>query len=690
MELLAEGATVPFIARYRKEATAGLDEVAIRKIRDRAAYVEELEARRKTVLAELAKQDALSSELKAAVQGAKTKTELEAIYAPFKSKRRTRAVLAKERGLEPLAKKIWQQPRDGSPRREASSFVKGDVADVDAALAGARDICAERIAGDVRARQAVREIFDKHAVLAVKKKKEHRSAVTKFDNYADFRERIGRVAPHRYLAIRRGESEGVLAVSLKLEEDERLRHRIERIVGVDKRSPWSHELQQAVEESYKRLLSSRVAAELRAELKTEADRSAVDVFATNVKELLLAPPYGAKSVLGIDPGQRTGCKCAVVSKTGELLAHDTIYLVQGPGKLEAARRTLVGLCREHAISAVAVGNGTHGRETEAFAREVLAEAHLDPIVVSVSEAGASVYSASEIARDELPDVDVSIRGAVSIARRLQDPLAELVKIDPKSIGVGQYQHDVPPAQLSSKLDEVVEDCVNGVGVDLNTASIPLLSRVAGLGPKLAERIVQARHARGGFSSRRQLRKVSGLGDKTFQQAAGFLRIRGAEHPLDASAVHPERYGLVEQMAKDIGVPLQSLVGDSERVARIDADRYLGGDVGRYTLDDILVELRKPGRDPRASFTAPSFRDDVRTLEDLREGMELEGVVTNVTSFGAFVDIGVKQDGLVHISQLADRFVKDPNEVVHVGKRLQVRVLSVDLKRKRISLSARQR
>lgn len=691
VKLLEEGATVPFIARYRKEATAGLDEVAIRSVRERCDYLRDLQARQAKVLAEIRSQGKLTAELERAIRGAATKNELEDLYAPFKPTRRTRAARALEQGLEPLAKLVWNQEHGGSPGKEAARFVsaKAGVKDADAALAGARDICAERFANDATARAAVREVLSKHAELVVRKTKEHREARTKFDDYASYREVVRRVAPHRALAILRGESEGVLKVSVELADEERLRRRLHHLAEIDRRSPWARELEAAVDDGYKRLLFPRASAELRAELKAAAERSAIEVFARNLKELLLAPPYGAKAVLGIDPGQRTGCKCAVIAASGKLLAHDTLYLVQGAAKVQAAKQTLLSLLDRHPeISAVAVGNGTHGRETESFVRDTLRGTKHEPVVVSVSEAGASVYSASDIARAELPDIDVSIRGAVSIARRLQDPLAELVKIDPRSIGVGQYQHDVAEAQLETKLSHVVEDCVNAVGVDLNTASAPVLAHVSGLGPKLAERVVEARHQRGRFSTRNELLKVSGLGAKTFQQAAGFLRITGGKHPLDASAVHPERYELVQRMAQDAGLPLNTLIGNAAALAKLDTRRYAAGDVGSYTLEDILAELKKPGRDPRASFEAPQFRDDVRSLEDLRPGMQLDGVVTNVTSFGAFVDVGVKQDGLVHVSQLADRFVKDPSEVAHVGKRLKVRVLEVDLQRKRISLSAR--
>jgi uncharacterized protein len=687
--LLREGSTVPFIARYRKEATGGLDEVQIRAVRDRHEYLKHLEDRRKTVLEEVARQGKLSDQLRQRIASANTKSALEDIYAPYKPKRRTRAVIAKGRGLGPLAERIWQQPRDGSPRGEARAFLNKEVESVDDALTGARDICAERIADSTNNRRLVRELLGKHGHIEVKKARAKRKERTKFDDYTDYRETIGRIASHRYLAVRRGENEGILKVALRLEDDARLRDRIERDCRVDGRSPWRDELRGAANDALDRLLMPRAASDTHSELKERAERDAVEVFAKNMRQLLLAAPFGARAALGIDPGQRTGCKCAMVSATGKLLAHDTIYLVQGDNKLDAARGVIRELCRKHGVAVVAVGNGTHGRETERFVREVLKDAAMDVMVVSVSEAGASVYSASDVAREEFPNLDISIRGAVSIARRLQDPLAELVKIDPKSIGVGQYQHDVHQPLLAAKLEEVVEDCVNGVGVELNTASAPLLAHVAGLGRTLAKKIVAHRDAHGPFDSRRQLLKVGGLGAKTFEQAAGFLRIRGAKHPLDASAVHPERYALVATMAKDISVPMHELIGNDNAVARIERKRYIEGDAGAFTIDDILAELVKPGRDPRASFEPPKFREDVRSLDDLRDGMQLEGVVTNVTDFGAFVDIGVKQDGLVHISKLADHYVKHPSDVVAVGDKLSVRVLDVDLQRKRISLSARE-
>jgi len=693
VQLLAESATVPFIARYRKEATGGLDEVQIRNIEERRTYLVEMEARRKSILGEIRSQGKLTPELEKKLVNAATKAELEDLYLPFKPKRRTRATIAKERGLEPLANLIWGQGRDGSPSVSAQSFVNAEkeVADVSAALAGARDICAERIAEDPEVRKHTREAYVRDGSIRVGKTKDFEDKTTKFDSYAAFEEPIAKIPSHRYLAIRRGESEGVLRAGLEVDQSNVVPF-IEKHVKLDSASPWASELSSAIKDGVDRLLLHSVQVDVRVELKLQADKGAIDVFAQNLRELLLAAPFGTKTVLGIDPGQRTGCKCAVVDETGKLLEHETIYLVQGDAALERARQSLRALCKKYPIVAVAVGNGTHGRETEAFVRDLLKEEGLTnakPLCVPVSEAGASVYSASDVARDEFPDLDLTVRGAISIARRLQDPLAELVKVDPKSIGVGQYQHDVFQPFLAKKLDEVVESCVNSVGVEVNLASAPLLSRVAGIGPTLAKKIVAYRNEKGAFTSRSKLLDVPGFGPRTFEQAAGFLRVRGGEHPLDASAVHPERYALVEKMATDLGVPVVSLIGNRELLDRLDPKRYQAGDVGSFTLNDILSELKKPGRDPRASFEPPKFRDDVRTMEDLKTEMVLEGVVTNVTAFGAFVDIGVHQDGLVHVSQLADRFVKDPNEVVKVGDKLSVRVLEVDLVRKRIALSAKR-
>jgi uncharacterized protein len=689
VQLLAEGATVPFIARYRKEATGGLDEVQIRDIEEKRAYVLELESRRAAILEEIGKQGKLTDELRAKLLAATQKSELEDLYLPYKPKRRTRAMIAREKGLEPLAQRILAQAKESHPDVEAQAFVSAEkgVANARDALAGARDIVAEVIAETAEVRAFARQLFLEDGTLVVEKAPEVETP-TKFEMYYGFREACKTIPSHRYLAVRRGEAENVLRATIEVDA-ERARGEIARVLKRDGASPWAAELDAAIADAWKRLLAPSVESEVRVEMKLRADREAVDVFAQNLRSLLLAAPLGSKAVIGIDPGQRTGCKVAVVDATGKLLEHTVLYLVQGDDALERARRTLLALIAKYRPAAIAVGNGTHGRETEAFVRDVLRASEVHGIFpVMVNEAGASVYSASDVAREEFPDLDLTVRGAISIARRLQDPLAELVKVDPKSIGVGQYQHDVFQPLLARKLDEVVESCVNQVGVVLNTASAPLLARVAGIGPSLAKRIVMHRNERGAFASRRALQDVPGLGPKTFEQCAGFLRIRGAEHPLDASAVHPERYAIVERMAKDLGVDVARLVGDAALVAKIDWRRYVCDDVGEPTLRDILEELKKPGRDPRETFEPPKFRDDVRTLEDLEPGMVLEGVVTNVTAFGAFVDVGVHQDGLVHISQLSDRFVRDANEVVKVGDKLKVRVLEVDTVRKRIALTAR--
>jgi len=560
---------------------------------------------------------------------------------------------------------------------------------VAAALAGARDIVSEQVAEETKVRARTRRVFQRVAGLVSRKARKAPEGRTRFEDWYTWREPIRSVPSHRYLAMRRGEAEGVLSLSIALSDREqaKLLADVLRTLRHDRRSPFAGELESAVRESFKRLLFPSLETELHGALKEWADADAIEVFAENLRHLLLAAPFGERPVLGIDPGLRTGCKCAAVDATGRFLEAVTIYThTREAGR---AARELLTLVRRHGPHAIAVGNGTAGRETEAFVRRALKDAGLAEIlVVLVNEAGASVYSASDVAREEFPDLDLTVRGAISIARRLADPLAELVKVDPKSIGVGQYQHDVDQRRLAARLDAVVESVVNEVGVALNTASASLLRYVAGIGPRLAAAIVAHRDAGGPFETRRDLLAVKGLGPRAFEQSAGFLRIRGGGHPLDASAVHPERYALVARMAKDLGAPLSKLVGDARLVEGIDPAGYVGDDVGEPTLRDILSELAKPGRDPREAFEAPTFRDDVNGLEDLEPGMSLEGVVTNVTHFGAFVDVGVHQDGLVHISQLADRFVRDPSEVVHVGQRLGVRVLEVDLQRKRISLSAK--
>lgn len=689
-KLLSEGATVPFIARYRKEQTGELDEVQIRSVDDKRVYYTELHERRVSILAEIERQGKLTDELRKKIEGCWVKAELEDLYLPYKPKRRTRAIIAREKGLEPLSLRLLQQPPSGDPVAEALVFVSAErgVADAKAALAGARDIVAEIVAEKPEVRAMVREVFQKEGMLGCSPVKEKTSEPTKFEMYYDFREKLATIPSHRYLAIRRGEAEGVLRVDIEIDK-ERTSARVQGMVGVKASSPFASELRAAVDDSVSRLLCPSIESDARIDQKMLADRDAVEVFAENMRKLMLAAPLGRRVVLGIDPGQRTGCKCVVVDDTGKLVEHTLINLVMGDRATAQAKEIVGRLLDRYAPFAVAVGNGTHGRETEDFVREVLRDKKLTSVmVVPVSESGASVYSASDVAREEFPDLDLTVRGAVSIARRLQDPLAELVKIDPKAIGVGQYQHDVFQPLLKRKLTEVVESCVNAVGVELNTASAPLLAHVAGVGNTLAKKVVKFRDEQGAFKSREELLKVPGLGPKAFEQCAGFVRVRGSKNPLDASAVHPERYSLVERIARDQGVALADLVGNAELVARIPWAKYASAEVGMPTLEDIQKELKKPGRDPRDVFTPPKFRDDVRKMEDLVQGMELEGVVTNVTAFGAFVDVGVHQDGLVHVSQLADRFVKDPHEVMKVGDKVKVKVLEVDLARKRIALTAR--
>ncbi|MEM9693620.1 MAG: Tex family protein [Myxococcota bacterium] len=689
LALFDDGSTVPFVARYRKEQTGGLDETRLRAIAERRSYLVELDRRRDAILASMRDQGVLTAERRTKLEAATTNTALEDLYAPYRPRRRTRGATARERGLSPLADLMWSQGME-RPSRAALRFVDpdADVGDGEQALAGARDICAERLADDAVARERVRSILARHGSLVVRKVAKHKDRRTKFDDHAGRDEPYRRIASHRYLALCRGEAEKILRVGLRLDNEQPLLGWLERHAGVTRASPWAEQLQRAVADGLKRLLLARAESDLRAELRSRADRDAVAVFAANLRDLLLAAPFGEHALVAIDPGQRTGAKCVALDATGRLLAHDTMYLVHGEAKLTAARATLRRLLQRADARAVAVGNGTHGRETEAFVRDLLHEDGADLPVVSVSEAGASVYSASEVAVEELGHLDVVFRGAVSIGRRLQDPLAELVKIDPGSIGVGQYQHDVPPALLAQRLDAVVEDCVNRVGVNLNHASPALLARVAGLGPQQARAVVAFRERHGRYNDRRELLEVPGIGPRSFEQAAGFLRIDRGRHPLDASAVHPEQYPLVERMARDLELELDALVGDVDAIRRLQRSRY--DDVGRYTLDDVLAELAKPGRDPRRPFEAPSFRADVKSIDDLSEGMALEGLVTNVTDFGAFVDVGVKQDGLVHISELADRFVRDPRAVVRVGQRLQVTVLRVERDRKRIALSAKSR
>ncbi len=687
--LLEEGATVPFIARYRKEATGELDEVQVRLLQERLGYYKELEDRRQTVLKSIEEQGKLTAELRAKILSCRQKTELEDLYLPYKPKRRTKATVAKEQGLEPLAELIISAA-GGQPALEdlARSYVNAElgVADSAAALEGAGFILAERFADTAEARAIVRERTWEEGLFCSQPARGKEGTVSKYEMYYDFSEPIRQVPSHRMLAMRRGEKEEVLRLQIAAPETDILLRLATLLIPAG--NPYADWLTEVVADAYRRLLAPSIEVELRLLAKQNADEEAIKVFAENLRNLLLAAPAGSVRVLGIDPGLRTGSKLAAVDETGRFLDHVTIYPHTGGGRVETARADLLRLIDAQRVEMIAIGNGTASREMEQFVRMVLKDAGKKLPVVMVSEAGASVYSASDIAREEFPDLDLTVRGAISIARRLQDPLAELVKVDPKSIGVGQYQHDVSQTALKKALDQVVESCVNYVGVDLNTASWALLSFVSGIGESLAKAIVRHRDSHGSYATRRQLLDVPRFGQKAFEQAAGFLRIRNSEQPLDNTAVHPERYALVEKMVADSGVPLDKLIAEPGLLERIKLDRYVDDEVGLPTLRDIIAELKKPGRDPRDSFVSTSFREDVTEVKDLKEGMTLNGVVTNVAAFGAFVDVGVHQDGLVHISQLADRFVKDPNQVVKVGQQVQVRVLEVDLQRNRISLTMR--
>jgi uncharacterized protein len=690
VDLLQEGATVPFIARYRKERTGELDEVQIRDVEELFTYFCELEERRITVLKSIEEQGKLTPELRQRIESSRQKTEIEDLYLPYKPKRRTKATIARERGLEPLADLIAaQEMKSGTAEDAALPFINAgkEVPDAAAALEGAGHILAERLSDSADARAAVRRLTKDQGTMNSRVAADYKKQVTKFEMYYDFQEPLKAVPSHRMLAMRRGEKEEVLYLSISAPVEQIHAGLKSRLIL--RESVFGPLLEKVAEDAYKRLIAPSIEVELRLESKERADEAAILVFARNLRELLLAPPAGGKRVLGIDPGFRTGSKLAAVDATGRFLEHVTIYPHIGETRVPQARQDLLRIVETHAIEMIAVGNGTAGREMEIFARETLAGAGHQLPVVSVSEAGASIYSASEIAREEFPDLDLTVRGAISIARRLQDPLGELVKVDPKSIGVGQYQHDVSQPMLKKSLEGVVESCVNYVGVDLNTASWALLAYVSGVGPSLARAITRYRDENGQFFSRKALLKVPRFGAKAFEQAAGFLRITGGVHPLDNSAVHPERYKLVETMAADLGVSLAELVADPALVGRIDLKRYVSESAGLPTLNDIIEELKKPGRDPRSRFQTASFRDDIREIGDLKEGMILQGVVTNVTAFGAFVDIGVHQDGLVHISHLAGRYVKDPNDAVKAGQVVKVKVLSADAQRKRISLSIRE-
>ena len=687
--LLADGATVPFIARYRKEVTGELDEVAIRTIEERLLYHRELDSRREIILKAIEEQGKLTPELHARILAVRQKNQLEDLYLPYKIKRRTKASVARERGLEPLAALLLAATDpDLSLDAMATSYVnpENELPDVAAVLEGAGHILAEDFADNADGRALVRQQTWQKGIFCSTVVRGKEAEVSKFEMYYEFHEALKDIPSHRMLAMRRGEKEEILRLKIDAPEADIL-HDLQRLFIPDS-ATFAAWLVDVVADSYQRLIAPSIEVELRLEAKKNADEAAIKVFADNLRNLLLAAPAGSCRVLGIDPGLRTGSKLAAVDETGRFLGHCTIYPHTGGGRAEAAGHDFLKIVQQHEIEMIAVGNGTAGREMEQFARQTLKQAGLKLPVVMVSEAGASVYSASDIAREEFPDLDLTVRGAISIARRLQDPLAELVKVDPKSIGVGQYQHDVSQPLLKKALDEVVESCVNFVGVELNTASWALLSFVSGLNTTQAKAIVARRDTEGAFTQRSELLKVARFGAKAFELAAGFLRIRGAENPLDNTAVHPERYALVAKMAADAGLSVAQFIANRRGLEQIDLNRYTDEQVGLPTLRDIQLELLKPGRDPRDSFTLSSFREDVTELSDLQEGMRLNGIVTNVAAFGAFVDIGVHQDGLVHISQLADRYVRDPATVVKVGQAVQVRVVSVDVERLKIGLSMR--
>ena len=681
--LLAEGSTIPFIARYRKEATGSLDEVAVTAVRDRLNQLNELNDRKETVLKSLKKHGHLTDELQGKVLSAQSMAVLEDIYLPYKPKRRTKAVIAKEKGLEPLALMIFEQ-KGMNPEKEAESYIDPEkgVESVEDALAGARDIIAEIINENDKARALLRNLFFSKAVIKSRVASGMEEKGAKFRDYFDWDEPVAGVPSHRMLAMRRGEKEDFLNLDILPEEEDATA--ILENLFVKGEMEDSAQVKLAEKDCYKRLLSRSMETETRIHAKEKADTKAIKVFAENLRQLLLSPPLGAKRVMGIDPGFRTGCKVVCLDRQGKLLHYDTVYPHMSEKKALAEKDRIKSLCEKFEIEAIAVGNGTAGRETEAFIRTIPFSRPVQ--VIMVNESGASIYSASKVAREEFPDHDLTVRGAVSIGRRLMDPLAELVKIDPKSIGVGQYQHDVEQKALKQALDDVVMSCVNGVGVDLNRASSQLLSYVSGLSATTAKNIVAYREENGPFLSRKQISDVPRLGPKAFEQSAGFLRISGGENPLDASAVHPESYHIVDAISKNLGATVVDIMKNSVIRDQIDVSKYVTDSVGIPTLNDILDELAKPGRDPRDKFEEFSFADGIEKIEDLRSGMKIPGIVTNITAFGAFVDIGVHQDGLVHISQMADRFVKNPADIVKVQQKIKVTVLEVDLDRNRISLS----
>jgi uncharacterized protein len=681
IQLFDEGATIPFVSRYRKEATGSLDEMQIAAIKEQLTKLLEIDARRETILKTIDEQDKLTDELRERIENAETLTELEDIYLPYKPKKKTRATKAKEKGLEPLAKIIMKQ-EELNIEGKAEQFLNDEVETVEDALAGARDIIAEWVNENERARNSIRRLFQHEAMIESKAVKGKELEGIKYKDYFEWKELLKRCPSHRLLAMRRGENEGFLKVSISPDEDTAIERLEEQFVnGV---YDVSKQVQEAVKDSYKRLLAPSMETEFKNSSKEKADEGAINVFADNLRQLLLAPPLGQKNVLAIDPGYRTGCKVVCLDAQGNLLHNETIYPHQPQNERGMAMKKIDSMVETFKIDAIAIGNGTASRETEALVKKI--RFSTDVRVFVVSEDGASVYSASSVAREEFPEYDVTVRGAVSIGRRLMDPLAELVKIDAKSIGVGQYQHDVDQNKLKDKLDQVVESSVNMVGVNLNTSSKHLLNYISGLGPQLAQNIVDYRKENGAFKSRKELQKVKRMGDKAFQQSAGFLRIHNAENPLDNSAVHPESYHIVEKMATDLNCEVIDLIKNEDLRKKIDINQYTSKDIGLPTLNDIMKELAKPGRDPRQGIKVFEFAEGIHKIEDLHEGMVLPGIVTNITNFGAFVDVGVKQDGLVHISNMANRFVSDPNEIVKLHQHVKVKVTEVDLARKRIQLS----
>ncbi|RMH75006.1 MAG: RNA-binding transcriptional accessory protein [Cyanobacteria bacterium J007] len=694
LTLFAEGATIPFVARYRKERTGSLDETQLRHISERYDYLTELEDRKKVILETIAQAGKLTEELQAKIEACQQKNELEDLYLPYKPKRRTRATIARERGLEPLADWIKQlnlSKASAALTPEAARYLDPEkgVETVEDALKGAADILAEEIAERTESRAYLRDYFLKQGVFASRIKDDYPEGTTKYEMYRQFSVPVREIAPHNLLALFRGEKEGIINLTLDFDETEVLNYLESREIRT-KVPEIRNFYRELIQDGFKRLMQNSLTSEVRSIKKEWADIESIETFEANLRELLLSAPAGMKPTLAIDPGFRTGCKVSVLDETGQFLEYQTIFPHTGDRQKVEAAKTISRLIAQYKIESIAIGNGTAGRETDRFIGDVLKTCDNPPIKVMVNESGASIYSASEVARDEFPDLDLTVRGAISIGRRLQDPLAELVKIDPKSIGVGQYQHDVDQKLLKKKLDDTVESCVNYVGVDLNTASKELLGFVSGLTPTIAKNIIAYRNENGAFKRRKQLLKVAKLGPKTFEQAAGFLRIRGGDNPLDNTAVHPESYAVVEAIAGDLGIPLTEIAKAGDRLKSVQLQKYTSDRVGLPTLRDILKELEKPGRDPRAEFKYATFKEGINEISDLRPGMELEGIVTNVTNFGAFVDIGVHQDGLVHISQLADRFVNDPKEIVKVGQVVKVRVLDVNEQLKRIGLSMRSR